>query len=455
MRAEALGVSEDLVVSFARRNGTPFDVALGRLLEKRSLSYKSTAVKALNFTDPSVRGVDLKRSIIEIEKFSKNIFSFKRDLMKIVGAKNEYELNKKVLDFEFKDPLIVICALGAQFDRLEKRYILNGISFSEAFARRTDFHRTLMSICHDLVQFGLSDRMLHNICEFSSELINPKFDLSNINKDNMIISNIKNNTNKQPDIQNPIALAADRFVYDGNDLMFNMNEELGCQIKLTTPIFNLYNKKRAHLDNSKETLKQQWIRGVRPKLCPNKSCWDFNFGIVGCPHAEPCKNKKEEHLLTHFCAFCGGDHPILLCQFLRCCMVLVRCNDSNWITRTYSTELKRIFWQNRARRNSRRGAFRGGRNNNNSFNNMSSTQPPTNNYNYGINNENFDFQNSFREYDTYNNDGYATQQQHQYHQNNGYNNRRGGRNRKRGNSHSNNGTGNGQYNSGAPHNGHA
>ena len=106
LRAEALNVSEELVLSFARRNGTRFEVALGKLLEKRSLSASSNAVKALNFTNPSVRGTDLKRSILSSEVFSKNMFNFKKCLMTTVGAKNESDLKKRILDFEFKSPLL-------------------------------------------------------------------------------------------------------------------------------------------------------------------------------------------------------------------------------------------------------------------------------------------------------------------------------------------------------------
>ena len=453
LRAEALGVSEELILSFARRNGLEFDVALGRLLDKRSLSSKSTAVKALNFTDPSVRGVDVKKSIVEIEKYSKNIFSFKRELMKVVGTKNENELNRKIIDFEFKDPLIIICALGAQFDRLEKRYILNGISFKEAFARRLDFHHTLMSVCHDLAQFGICDNILHNIIEFSSEIINPKFDLNCVSSENTTISNIKNNSNDKPNVNDNItALAADRFAYDGNDFEYKLNEDLGCNVKLKTPFSDLYNKKRSHLGDNKETLKQQWIRGIRPKFCPNKSCWDFNFGIMGCPHGEACKNKKEEHLLSHFCAFCGDDdHPILQCQFIRCCTVLIKNNDNNWITRSYSTDLKKIAWQGRGR-NNKRGGFRGGYRN--SFNNTATRAPIEENpYRNSYMNDNFDYQDRFGQYDSYNNDTafYSQQQHQQYHHHNNNDRRRGNRNKRRG-GHSNNSNGNNQYNS-SSHNG--
>ena len=446
-------MNENLVLTFARKNGTPFNIALGQLLNNNSLSSKSNAVKALNFSDPSVRGVDLKKSILNIEMFSKNIFSFKRDLMKVVGAKNENDLNKKVIEYEFKSPLIMICALGAQFNRLEQRYILDGISFQEAFARRFDFHNTLMSICHDLVQFGLSSNILHYMLQFSSELIDPKFDLNCIKEENIDYVNLKNNMNKKPNVNTITARAADRFTFDGNELLFNINDEIGCQINLTRPIFNLYNKNRQHFGSGdkKESLKQKWINGERPEYCPNGGCWKFNFGIEGCPHSESCKNKKEEHVTSHYCGHCGEGniHPILQCEFIRCCSVLVRCNDTNWITRTYSTELKKIFNPNRNRRNNRRG-FRGGYRS--SFNNNSSPHPHSTFSWNTMDNEQFESNNfgQFDNFSSYNDNNYGDRAQTtpQHHHNGG---RRGGRNKRRNDrGHGNNN----QYN-GASHNGNA
>ena len=177
LRALALGVDEDFVVAFGQQKGASFDSALGKLLTNGTLSARSNAVKALNFNDPSVRGVDLVKSVLCLGQFSSNSFSYKRDLMKSLGTKNENDLNKKILDFEFTDPLTVIAALMAQFNRLESRYILGGITFKEAYVRRIDFNNTLGNVCFDLRKFGLSSNILYYIRQFSSDMVDPKFDL--------------------------------------------------------------------------------------------------------------------------------------------------------------------------------------------------------------------------------------------------------------------------------------
>ena len=434
-----------------------FEVALGRLLDRRSLSASSNAVKALNFTDPAMRGLDLRRSILNSDKFSKNMFCFKTNLMKLIGAKNEGELNKKIIDFEFKSPLMILRALAAQFNRLEMRYILNGISFQEAYVRRLDFDNAFMCICSDLCQFGLTPNIIHCIHEFSSELVNPKLNLDGImEKNTEYLNKNNNNTNKRPNLDaSPVALAADRFVYDGNELIYNINEELGCQIKLITPISDLYNNKRFQLGSGDkiQTLKERWISGERPKFCPNKSCWDYNWGVDGCPHAVACKIKKEGHELSHYCAFCGegAKHRILECEFLRCCTVLVRCTDSNWLSRTYSLDLKRIFYPRNNKRGNRRTNSRGG------YRNFYQNAPNNGNTFSGYNNDVYDSTNVYNNFDnfgSYNNDsGYNGASSHHYNNNTNNGGRRGGRNKRRNRDNHNNNN-NGQFNS-PPHNGNA
>lgn len=446
------------MLSFARRNGIRFEVALGKLLDKRSLSANSSAVKALNFANPSVRGTDLKRSILSSEMFSKNIFNFKKNLMTTVGAKNESDLGKKILDFEFRSPLILLNALAAQFNRLEMRYILNGISFQEAFARRRDFDHAFMCICSDLAQFGVTPDILHYIFEFSSELIDPKFDVDSIKTKNVDLIARNNNTKNKPNNDvNVTAYAAEAFAFNGNEIEYNMNEDMACQIKLTKPISNLYESKRAHLgSDKKQTLKERWIAGERPKYCPNKSCWQYNWGVEGCPHSEPCKNKKDEHELTHYCAYCGegAKHRILECEFLRCCTVLVKCEDSNWLSRSYSLELQRIYYPRNNRRGNRRGGnSRGGYRN--SYNNNPSNRNRYNNQHYmsydmNMNNNNYG---SYDNFGSYNSGGFGDMPPQHYNDN--YNNggRRGGRGKRRHNRDNNNNNNNGQYS--APHNGNA
>ena len=452
MRAEALSVSEELVASYARKNGLNFEVALGRLLDKRSLSSSSNAVKALNFHDPSMRGMDLKRSILNIEKFSKNAFAFKSNLMKIIGAKNTTDLNKKIVDYEFKNPLMLISALGAQFNRLEMRYMLNGISFQEALARRIDFDNTLMSICNDLYNFGLTENILHFVHEFSSELIDPKLKLDCIKESNVeYVSRKGNNNNTKIDVNNITALAADSFAYNGVDLLYNINEELGCQIKLQSPIHDLYTSKRTHFGNSNknESLRVRWLRGERPKFCPNRACRDYNFGIEGCPHAVPCKIKKDEHELSHYCAYCGpgAKHRIFECEFIRCCTAIIKCTDSSWLSKIYTVDIQRIWYP----RNNRRPGYNNRRNNfrNNTYPNAASNANNFGGYGFDNNDRNNNYDNG-----GYNNDNSYSGSSSQHYNNNGGGRR--GKNKRRGNRDNHGNNGNSQYNQfNAPHNGNA
>ena len=380
LRAHALDGDEEFVASFARKNGNGFDTALGQLLSKGTLSSRSSIVKMLNFNNPAVRGSDLLRSILYMDKFSNNSFSFKSELSKEIGAKSENDLNKKIMDFEFKNPMFLIGALLAQFNRFENRYILSGISFQEAFARRLDFCNTLGCICFDLYKIGINEGILQYIRQFSSEFIDPKFDFVCINDDNtsyIANSTNDNNNNKIKYNNNSNASICDRFALDKNELLFNINDDIGCQIKLTSPCYELYNKNRSFIYNSKKntlSLKERWTNGERPKFCPNKSCWDFNFGIDGCPHASICKIKSDLHILNfHYCAFCGigSIHPILQCPFIRCVAFLIRCNNYDWINKIYPLKTRQPqqfrnnynnnSYNNNRRKNSTRGGGRGGR----------------------------------------------------------------------------------------------
>ena len=445
-----MGVNEEFVIAYAQRKGTDFDVALGKLLTNGTLSARSNAVKALNFNDSSVRGVDLVKSVLNLGDFSSNSFSFKRDLMKSLKVKNDNELNKRVLDFEFKEPLMIIAALMAQFNRLESRYILNGISFKEAYARRRDFDNTLGNICFDLNKFGLSSNILYYIRQFASDVVNPKFDLYSIKDSNTTYSNINNNSNTNKNECVEID-EVDRFVLNKTELLFNVNDNLGCQINLVTPIYDLYNKNRSHISKSTitESLTSKWLRGEKPLLCPNGSCRLFNFGVEGHAHSEICKNKKEEHVLLHFCAYCGegSPHPIILCPFIRCNMVLVKCIYNDWLTRTYSLIFKRIQSsyrnnsnnRNYRNNNSRNGRTRGGYN---SHNNGYTSQ--YNNSNMGGYNDNQGYDIPNNGYDSYYDNGYTGQQQHFYNNNN--NAQRSHKNKRR------NGGNGGSGQSSTPHN---
>ena len=447
LRALALGVNEEFVIAFAQRKGSDFSVALGKLLTNGTLSARSNAVKALNFSDPSVRGGDLAKSILFLGEFSSNSFSYKRDLMKSLNVKNENELKKKVLDFDFKRPLIVVMALMAQFNRLENRFLLNGISFKEAYARRRDFDNTLGNICFDLNKFGLSSNILYYIRQFASDIIDPNFDLDSIKESNTTYSNIDNNSNKNKNI-NITVDEVDRFVLNKGEIFYNLNDELGCQIKLNNPIYDLYSKNRSHICKSAtvESLTSKWLRGEKPLRCPNGSCRLFNFGVDGHVHSEVCKNKKEEHILLHFCAYCGegNPHPIILCPFIRCNMILVKCIYNDWLTRSYTLEFRRVqsnyrnSTNSRNYRNNRNSRSRGGYNNHNGGHFSRYNDNNMNGYNNNQGYDNFG-------YDSYYDEGYKSQQQYYDNNNNNNNNAQRRTKSKR------QGGGNGHNN--APHNG--
>ena len=426
LRAQALAANEDLVLIFARKNGLSFDVALGRLLEKRALSLKSYAVKALNFTDSVVRGGDLKRSILTIEKYSKNAFSFQRKLMKLIGAKNENELNKKILDYQFNNALMLICALGAQFDRLEKRYILNGISIYDAFCRRVDFCNTLMAICSDLYQFGINNNLLHYIHEFSSELVNPKRKLDTIDEKNVTIddSQCNNNSNKNSNANND---SNETFVFDGKELMYTNENGVKILIQSYSPIWNLYNKNRSQFGagDKKETWVDLFAKNEIPEFCENGACFKFNFGCDGCPFAEPCKIKTEPHIFTHYCALGGCKNtPIYNCKFLRCFMFLSKCTDDSWLQKTYSLKWDSVYEKNFYKKTPR--AYRGNRSDRGSrsggsksrYNNNPSGRSGYDNHRYQRNYDD-------RQYDDYNDQYYDSS-------NNNYDNRNKRNDRKRG-----------------------
>ena len=430
-------------------------MALGRLLEKRTLSLKSYAVKALNFTDSATRGGDLKRSILDTEQFAKNTFSFQRKLMKLVGAKNDNDLNKKILDYEFNNPLMLLCALGAQFNRLEKRYILNGISIYEAFCRRVDFDRTLMAICNDLYQFGMNENILHYIHEFSSDLVDPKLDLNEIDEKNVKIdesqsNNNDNNNNKNINVNDD---TNETFIFDGSELMYTNVSGVKILINLNSPILDLYNKNRSNFGagDKKETWVDLFNKNEIPEFCENGACFKFNFGCDGCPFAEPCKIKTEPHIFTHYCALGGCKNTAIYnCKFLRCFMFLSKCYDNDWFKKTYSIKWERVYNPKMRRTTfprSGRGArgSRGNQRNSSSYNNSynyRNDDSDRNNYNNYKHQQNYDF----RGYDDY--DDQFHNQTSNY---NNYDNRNKRNGDKKRGYNSNNGSNRG-YNSNSSHN---
>lgn len=398
MRAEALAVNEDLVLRVARKKGICFETALGQLLFKKTLSKSAFNVKCLNFTSPEMRGADLKRSLLYMGKFSKNEFNFKCNLRALVGAKDNYNLERKITEFEFTNPALLICAIGTQFSRLEMRYILKGIDFREAYARKLDQFFTLQAITHDIYEFGIDQHIMSYLHQFTSEIVNPNFDLNCINENNTTyfeksksVSNSSNNNNNKNEMNlNSVDNDTNNlsnFTYDGSEINYNMNEELGCTIKLTTPMFDLYSKLRQHFGKSttKDTIYKKFSRGEKIEYCSNGACWLFNLGCDACPYCNGCvsgyKDKKTEaHLHSHYCALCEGPHPIILCVFIRSFMVIVKCTDANWFSKTYDLAQKRIFNPNH-RSKSKFIKYHNNQNNNSNNN-------PSVGFNFGSSNSN-------------------------------------------------------------------
>ena len=121
-------------------------MALGQLLKQRTLNNRSNEVRNLNFKNAAVRGGDLRRTVVSLGKYSKNNFNFNKVLARLVGAKTDADIGKKIEALEFNNSMLFACAIGAQMQRLEMRYVLNGITFLEAYVRKLDQSRTLISI---------------------------------------------------------------------------------------------------------------------------------------------------------------------------------------------------------------------------------------------------------------------------------------------------------------------
>ena len=331
-------------MAFGRKNGRSFKSALSYLLKHKSLNKQSITVQHLNFDNDGVRGDDLKVSILSMGRYSKNAFTFKNDLKTLIGAKSDRELFKKILHFEFRDPLMLIGAFGAQLNRLESRYLLSGVTFKEAYIRKFDQFNTMLSMIHDISRFGLTDNLKHFIFQFSSEIIDPSFNLVAVDETTaQTIARDGNDENKNSDKNaNDEPIIDSAFTFDGTEIMYNICSEYGCTIGVKTPIWSHYQSKRQHFGNiKKQTIFSKYTNDkITPRYCSNGSCWEYNFGMYGSPHAKICTIKTVEHLKTHYCAADEGPHPILLCPFVRCKACLSVLNIQNWFTTTYDYTLK-------------------------------------------------------------------------------------------------------------------
>ena len=456
LRAQALAASEDLVVSFARANGLSFNVALGQLLANGTLTNRMTGVKYLNFNDGIVRGGDLNRTMLSVGKFCKNEYKFNNKLKLLLNAKSDYDLSKKIGEFEFDNPLLLIGAMGVQMTRLENRYILNGTTFLEAYIRKSDQFRTLLCMIFDLYEFGIDKNIKNQFLQFSSDIINPKFDLNTIIESNIreFVRNDKivSNSNSDALSINPFDASKECFTFDGNSVIYNVNPEFGNKIDVLFPMYEKYQKHRMYIGNEeKNTIFSNFGKNIKPKFTSNGACWNYNFGVKGCPHAVPCTIKGEAHALSHFCAVCDGRHPILTCPFCRSNMLLCTCNVGDWFTRTYSTFIKNAFGASSYNRNNnnRGGRSYNGRYNNNRNNSYSYHNGRNDSYNGGYHGGSSNYPHGHHDRDSSNYGNYGNSNNHSYGHSSNYkngdnynNNKNNGNNKKSGGHNQRGGSGN-------------
>ena len=331
-----------MVIAFARTHGRSFQNALSYLLSKRSLNKSSISVQNLNFNADDVRGDDLKLSILSMGQYSKNSYAFKSDLKREIGAKSDRDLIKKIVHYEFVNPLMLVGALGAQFNRLERRYLLSPTTFKEAYIRKYDQFNTLLSLVYDLKKFGLSSQLKQYIFEFSSEIVDPHFNLTTIDESKATVRDERKDS-ENSDSNNDTGINDSAFTFDGNEIMYNITDDLTCTCCVNTPLLSLYKKKRQYFGNSeRETIFSRYAKTkTKPRFCDNGACWDYNFGYANSPHAKPCQIKTAAHLLLHYCAAAAGPHPILVCPFLRCTNFLsVLKPPTNWFNVNYDFTAK-------------------------------------------------------------------------------------------------------------------
>ena len=269
--------------------------------------------------------------------------AFKADM----GAKDEFDLLKKIGTMEFNDPLLIVLSLGAQMLRLEQRYLLNGIDFREAYGRRIDQLNTLMAVTYDLYQVGLTKQVVNLISEFASEYISPNFDLNTV-----ILPNSSNNNGS--DSANSMVYE-EVFAFDGSKFYFKYDNS-DCVCELESPMLDKYEKSLVYSENESN------CRPSGPNAFPkfiNGKCWRYNMGHASCPHTGACMDKTPGHLRTHRCFVLGGNHPFYNCPLVRSFMFISNRPCLDWGTRSFGSNSR----QSRNDRN-RYGNNRNNRNNN-------------------------------------------------------------------------------------------
>ena len=340
LRVKGMASTEQFILEYAREHGKSWDAAFNTLLRKKSLEKKSTQAKNMNYHDATVRGRDLQRSFLGCAKFSINEYEFTQSMMQQLGAQDRFTVERKAGDLEFNEPISLICALGNQMLRFEQRYLLDQIDFAEAYARKADHFKTLLSVAFDLWQFGFDNTIINNIHTFSSEMVEPSLNLKSFDRPPMIQLDQKENENGQPavpssDLFTPFALKGTQVMYQQAQVMQSAT--------LTSPLGTLYQSKRKNygLYQVRRSLYEKHRAQEHIRYTASGACWNYNFGHRNCPHCGSCNNKKKSHLVTHVCALCAAKHPFYLCPFARAFMAIVDA-DRYWSQKTYDTKAVRI-----------------------------------------------------------------------------------------------------------------
>ena len=102
-----------MIIAYARKHNKTFGAALSYLLtKKKSLSKSSIAVQHLNFHDATARGDDLKFSLLSLGEYTKNPYQYNLELKNLLNAKSDKDLVKKITNFEFDNPLMLVLCNG-------------------------------------------------------------------------------------------------------------------------------------------------------------------------------------------------------------------------------------------------------------------------------------------------------------------------------------------------------
>ena len=261
-------------MTHARQRGTTFEATLGNLLEANVISSRSIEARNLNYNNSTVRGEDIYRSLVGLGDLSVNEYSYMAQLKTQLGASTDYEIGKKVNEYEFSDPLTLICALGSQMRRLELRYFLNGIDFKEAYARKWDHFQTLLAIAFDLKMFGFTPVIVENILGFAKELVHPtevaKLALLESNFTRISRAEVRvGRGSKHPKLiapGDPEEPVSSNVMFDGKCFYYNLSAEVAASVTLESPVFDLYKQKRLNYGRLRCMLALQfWVVGMPPR----------------------------------------------------------------------------------------------------------------------------------------------------------------------------------------------